>query len=139
MAIRALLNAGDVLVVDAKDALANVVVGVVEQRQYRVGESQFLVDAVFGELTNPRLDVVGGRTGQIVVLHQHRAEIADHHGLAGPAQQVRAVLVPDPRRLLLEVVRELLVEDVSATEMWLSAENTSVSGDRPVSKSAARP
>ena len=83
-----------------------------EQRQNGVGESQFLVDTVLGKLLDARLDVVGGGTGEIVVLHQHAAEVARQEVLPLAAYHVRAVLVPDPRSLLLEVVRKPLVEDV---------------------------
>ena len=45
--LAALLQVGDVLVVDAEHALAQRLVRVVEQRQHSVGEREFLVDAVF--------------------------------------------------------------------------------------------
>ena len=112
MAVGSFLNIGDVFVVDAEDPLAQVLIGIVEKGQHRVGEYQFFVDSVFGEFAHARFDVVGSRPGQIVVLHQHRAEIADHHRLSRAAEQVGAVLVPDPRRLVFEVVGEALVEDV---------------------------
>jgi len=69
VAIGPLLHVGDVFVVDAKNPFAQVPVGIVEQRQYRVGEHQFLVDAVFGEFADAGIDVVGDGAGQIVVLH----------------------------------------------------------------------
>ena len=50
MAVAALLQIGDVLVVDAEHPLAQGLVRVVEQREHGVGEREFLVDTVFGEL-----------------------------------------------------------------------------------------
>ena len=110
--VGAFLDVGDVFVVDAENPLANSLVWVVKQRQHRVGEGQLLVHAILGEFTDASVDVVGGRPGQIVVLHEDSAEIADHDRLPGRAEQIRAVLVPDARRLVFEVVGEALVEDV---------------------------
>ena len=107
-----LLQLGDVLVVDAERPLAKFLVRVVEERQDGVWECEFLVDTVLAQLLNPSLDVGACGTGQVVVLHQHRAEIARQEGLSLSADLVGAILVPDPRRLILEVVREPLVEDV---------------------------
>ena len=81
VAVRALLQVGDVLVVDAEYPLAQRLVRVVEQRQHGVGECQLLVDAVLGELADARLDVVGRRAGQVVVLHEHPAEVTAHQDL----------------------------------------------------------
>ena len=50
--------------------------------------------------------------GEVVVLHQHRAEVTRQERLALAADLVRALLVPDPRRLVLQVVGEAVVEDV---------------------------
>ena len=74
VAVGALLQISDVLVVDAENALAQWLVGKAEHGQQRVGEGEFPVDAVLAQFAYPRFDVVGGRPGQIVVLHQHRAE-----------------------------------------------------------------
>jgi hypothetical protein len=113
VAVTALLQVGHVLVVDPENALAQVLVGIVEQRQDGVGERQLLVDAVLRQLTHARLDVVRGCARQVVVLHEHPAEIARQEGLSlGHADHVRAVLVPDSRRLVLQVVGKALVEDV---------------------------
>src|SRR5262249_7540839 len=76
-------------------------------------ERQLPVDAVCGELADSRRDIVGRRTGEVVVLHQDGAEVADHERLALVPHHVCAVLVPDARRLRLEVVGEPLIEDVA--------------------------
>ena len=110
--VAALLQFGDVLVVDPEHPLAQRLVRVVEQGQDRVREREFLVDAVFGELADPGLDVVRRGPGQIVVLHQHAAEVAAGPGLALHADHVRAVLVPDARRGALELLGEAFEEDV---------------------------
>ena len=112
VAVGPLLQVGDVLVVDAEHPLAQRLVRVVEQRQHGVGEGQFLVDAVLVELADARLDVVGRGTGEVVVLHEHAAEVAAGPGLALHADHVGAVLVPDARRGALEVLGEAFVEDV---------------------------
>ena len=110
--IGALLQLGDVLVVDAERELAKFLVRVVEKRQDGVGEGEFLVDAVLAQLLDPGLDVGARGARQVVVLHQHRAEVARQERLPLAPDLVGAVLVPDPRRLVLEIVREALVEDV---------------------------
>ncbi len=69
-------SVGDVLVVDAEHPLAQRLVRVVEQRQHGVGERQFLVDAVLVEFADAGVDVVRRRAGQVVVLHEHAAEVA---------------------------------------------------------------
>ena len=106
------MQLGDVLVVDAEGELAKFLVRIVEQRQHRVGEGEFFVDAVLVQLLDPGLDVGAGGPGQVVVLHQHRAEVARQERLALAPDLIRAFLIPDPRRLVLEVVREAFVEDV---------------------------
>ncbi len=83
-----------------------------EQREHGVGEREFLVDAVFGELEYAGIDVVRRRTGQVVVLHEHAAEVTARPCLALHADHVRAVLVPDPRGRTLEFLGEPFVEDV---------------------------
>ena len=83
-----------------------------EERQDGVGEREFLLDAVLTQFLNPGLDVGARRTGQVVVLHQHGAEIARQERLSLASDLVGAVLVPDPRRLVFELVREAVVEDV---------------------------
>ncbi len=54
----------------------------------------------------------GRGTGEVVVLHEHAAEVAAGPGLALHPDHVGAVLVPDARRGTLEVIGEALVEDV---------------------------
>ena len=112
VAVAALLQIGHVFVVNAEDPLPQLLVRVVEQRQYGIGEGQFPVDAVLAQFADARLDVVGRGTGQIVVLHQYPAEVTAYPGLALHSDHVRAVLVPDARRSTLEVVGEPFVEDV---------------------------
>jgi hypothetical protein len=101
-----------VLVVDAEHALAQRLVRIVEKRQHGVGEREFLVDAVLGEFGDARLDVVRRGTCEVVVLHQHPAEVTAHPRLALHADHVGAVLVPDARRLALQVIGEAFEEDV---------------------------
>jgi hypothetical protein len=84
----------------------------VEQREHGVGEREFLVDAVLGELEYAGVDVVRRRTRQVVVLHEHAPEIAARPGLAFHADHIRAVLVPDPRRRTFEFLGKPFVEDV---------------------------
>ena len=60
-AVRALLQLGDVLVVDAEAELADLLVGPAHEPEQGVGERQLPVDAVGLELAEPRLGVVGGR------------------------------------------------------------------------------
>ena len=83
-----------------------------EQRQYRIGEGQFGVDAVLGELSNAGVDVERRCPGEFVVLHQDGAEVAHYKGVAFLTDHVCAVLEPDPWRLVLEIGGEAFVEDV---------------------------
>jgi hypothetical protein len=84
-----------------------------KQGEHSVRERQFLVDAVLGQFADAGLDVVGRRARQVVILHQDTAEVLRQERLSlREADHVGAVLVPDPRRLILQLFRELLVEDV---------------------------
>ena len=96
-AVRALLQLGDVLVVDAEAQLPDVLVGPAHQPEQRVGEGQLAVDAVGLELAQARVDVVGARARQRVVLHQHRGELPRQEGLPADGERPGAVVVDDPR------------------------------------------
>src|SRR3546814_17120007 len=78
----------------------------------RVREGQLAVDAVGLELADASLAVVGARPAQRVVLHQHGGELLRQEGLPADGQRPRAILVDHARSLLLERLREALVEDV---------------------------
>ncbi len=79
-----------------------------------MGERQLPVDTVLAELADTCGDVVGGGARQIVVLHEHPAEVTAGPGLTLHAHHVGAVLVPDAGGCgTLEVLGgEALVEDV---------------------------
>ncbi len=138
MPLAALLQVGDVLVVDAEHALAQRLVRVVKQRQHSVGERELLVDAVFMEFADAGLDVVRRRACQIVVLHQHTAEIPTGPRLTLHADHVRAVLVPDPRRRTLQFLGEALVEDVVGhRDVVVGGEDLGAGGQAEVARGMA--
>src|SRR5271168_4339806 len=112
VAVRAFLQIGNVLVVDAENPLAHWLIGKSEHGQKCIGKSEFAVHAVLAQFAYPRFDVVGGGPGQVVVLHQHGAEDVGQKGLSLMADLVGAVFVPDPRRIVFEVVGKAFVEDV---------------------------
>ena len=62
-AARALLDLGDVLVVDPEAELADLPVGPAEQGEDGVGERQLPVDALGVERRQPGVDVAGVRPG----------------------------------------------------------------------------
>ena len=109
---RRLLQLGDVLVVDAEAALAEVLVGQPHQAEERVGEGELAVDAVGLELAQAGVDVGGARPGERVVLHEHGGELAGQERAAADGEVPGAVVVHDPRGLLLQLLGEPLVEDV---------------------------
>ena len=112
MASCLLLQLRHVLVVDAERPLAEFFVRVMEERQNRIGEGEFLIDAVLTQLLNAGLDVGARRAGEVVILHQHGTEITGQERLTFTPDLVGAVFVPDPRRLVFELFREAVVEDV---------------------------
>ena len=140
VAVGALLQIGDVLVVDAENAFTQRLVRESEHGQQRIGEGEFPVYAVLTQFAYPRFDVVGGRPGQIVVLHQHRAEDIGQERLPLVTDLVGAVLVPNPRRTVFEVVGKALVEDVGRQrDVGVGGEHLGACGKADVSVGLAVP
>ncbi len=110
--VGALLHLGDVLVVDAEAALPHVLVRPTEQGQDGVREGQLLGHTLGLERGETGLHVARVRPRHRVVHRQDLDELSHEDRLPAHAEHPAAVDVHDPRRLLLEVLGQALVEDV---------------------------